>query len=238
LHGVPACEKAVGGMSATQLREQATAIAADTPDVEWRVHHDSLASALVAALSDLTVIEPKNNADMGSFKVRYADLASLVKLTRKQLAGHGLVVLTPLCHLNDSPAVQVTIIHEGGESLTFGPFPFQHGRDAQATGSWVTYMRRYALVAALGMAAGDDDDGASAQPRQAEPPRTVSPKALAKSALLALLDGDKTKAAEAWTGIEGDSVDWSADPDPAAYLEHRYELWVNEQPDADAGGGS
>ena len=142
--------------------------AADAAPLVGKVHHDSLASALVAALADLTVIEPKNQADMGSFKVRYADLASLVKLTRRPLANHGLVVLTPLCHLNDSPAVQVTIVHEGGESMTFGPFPFQHGRDAQATGSWVTYMRRYALVAALGMAAGDDDDGATAKPRQNE----------------------------------------------------------------------
>jgi hypothetical protein len=190
-------------VSATQLREQATAIAADTPDVEWRVHHDSLASALVAALSDLTVIEPKSNADMGSFKVRYADLASLVKLTRQRLADHGLVVLTPLCHLNDSPAVQVTIIHEGGESLTFGPFPFQHGRDAQATGSWVTYMRRYALVAALGMAAGDDDDGATAQPRQAEPPQTVPEHVHRLLTATEGLSEAEREALRAWVAEEG-----------------------------------
>lgn len=202
----------------SELEEKAEAVAV----AALRVTHDSLAFALVAALADLTVIEPKNNADMGSFKVRYADLASLVKLTRRHLANHGLVVLTPLCHLNDSPAVQVTIVHEGGESLTFGPFPFQHGRDAQATGSWVTYMRRYALVAALGMAAGDDDDGAAAQPRQ---PEVVWNAGMVKARLVELL-GTKEAAKDAWVGGHGDDLTaWSP-----AEADRLAALWRENQP--------
>lgn len=148
--------------AATNLRNAAEQIASDAPEVHKPA---SLAESLVCALKDLTVVELANTADMGTFKVRYASLPDIVKKTRPVLARNGLVALTPLCALGDQPAVSVVLVHESGESMSFGPFPFQHGRDAQATGSWVTYMRRYALVAALGMAAGDDDDGAEAQPR-------------------------------------------------------------------------
>lgn len=133
---------------------------------------DSLAAALVAALADLTVIEKGNTANAGSYSYKYADIADVVRLTRPVLAAHGLVALTPVHDHGNGLACTVTILHTSGERLDLGPFPFPHGKDAQATGSMVTYHRRYALVAALGMAAGDDDDGASATARQ---PEAVAP---------------------------------------------------------------
>lgn len=128
--------------------------------------HPNIAAALVAALADLTVIEKARTADTGKYSYSYADIADVVKRTRPALAEHGLVALTPLHDHGDGLACTVTLLHASGDRLDFGPFPFPHGKDAQATGSMVTYHRRYALVAALGMAAGDDDDGAAAQPRQ------------------------------------------------------------------------
>jgi hypothetical protein len=128
--------------------------------------HPNLASALVAALADLTVVGKGRTANAGSYSYDYAALEDVVKDTRPVLADHGVVALTPLTHLGESPAVDVVLMHESGEEKQFGPFPFQHGRDAQATGSMVTYMRRYALLAALGMATGEDDDGASAVARE------------------------------------------------------------------------
>ena len=129
-----------------------------------------LAAALVAALTDLTVVEKAHTAKVpmkagGSYSYSYADLADVVKVTRPVLAAHGLVALTPVHDHGDGLACTVILLHTSGESMELGPFPFPYGRDAQATGSMVTYHRRYALVAALGMAAGDDDDGAAAQPR-------------------------------------------------------------------------
>ena len=133
--------------------------------------HDTLASALVAALADLTVIEKGSKVDFttdSGKRVHYdfADIAAVVKLTRPVLAEHGLVALTPVHEHGNGLACTVTLLHTSGERMDLGPFPFPAGRDAQATGSMVTYHRRYALVAALGMAAGDDDDGAAAKPRE------------------------------------------------------------------------
>jgi hypothetical protein len=133
--------------------------------------HDSLAAALVAALADLTVIDAGRTAKIKTnrgddYSYKYADIGDAVKLTRPVLAAHGLVALTPVHGEGDGLACTVILLHTSGERLDLGPFPFPHGRDAQATGSMVTYHRRYALVAALGMAAGDDDDGQSAAPRE------------------------------------------------------------------------
>src|SRR5690606_26753404 len=105
----------------------------------------------------------------GSYSYDYADIGDVIKLTRPVLAAHGLAVLTPIHDHGDGLACTVKILHVSGESLDLGPFPFPHGRDAQATGSMVTYHRRYALLAALGMATGEDDDGAAAKPRDDTP---------------------------------------------------------------------
>jgi hypothetical protein len=121
-----------------------------------------LAAALVAALADLTVVEKAHTANAGSYSYSYADLADVVKLTRPVLAKHDLVALTPVHAHEGGLACTVILLHSSGERLAFDPFPFPHGRDAQATGSSVTYHRRYALIASLGIATGEDDDGARA----------------------------------------------------------------------------
>lgn len=194
------------------------------------VGHDSLASALVHALADLTVIEKGQTANLGTYSYSYADLADVVKRTRPVLARHGLVALTPLHSHGSELACSVVIVHEGGEQMEFGPFPFPHGRDAQATGSMVTYMRRYALVAALGMAAGDDDDGAAAQPRQ---PGPVWNHNMVKARLVELFDGDKEKAAEAYR------VGHGGEQEPSVGLADRLHAdWVANQPTEPEGGES
>lgn len=151
-----------------------------------------LAEALVAALADLPVVEESRTANAGSYSYSYASIEDVVKLTRPKLAQYGIVALTPVHAYEGGLACTVKLLHASGESLDLGPFPFPHGRDAQATGSMVTYHRRYALVAALGMAAGDDDDGAAAQPRQND--RTPSD---APSGRVCANCGDPIKANEA-----------------------------------------
>lgn len=153
--------------------------------------HETLAGAVVAALSDLMVIDAARTAQIptktgGSYSYKYADIGDAVKLTRPVLAAHGLVALTPVHGHGDGLACSVILLHASGERLDFDPFPFPHGENAQATGSMVTYHRRYALVAALGMAAGDDDDGQSAAPRERETP-AVKPSPAA-SQMCALCD--------------------------------------------------
>lgn len=205
--------------TATELREQAEAIAAAQPVVEAK--HPTLAAALVAALHDLNVVEKGQRADMGTYSYGYASLDDIVKATRPKLALHGIVVLQFLGHHGTDPAVTTVLLHESGESLRSEPFPFPRGKDAQATGSFVTYMRRYALLAALGLATGEDDDGAAAQPAV---PWT---KADAKKRMLAATSADL--APDAWVHFKGDDRwrDWEH-----AFPTADVEAWVNQPTDA------
>lgn len=191
--------------------------------------HDTLAAALVAALAELTNVAKKHTADTGKYGYSFASIADLIADTRPVLAEHGLVALTPVHEHPDGLACTVTILHRSGERLDFGPTPFPNGKDAQSTGSWITYMRRYCLLAALGMGA-EDDDGASAKPaerRQEQPqsPPPGKPKAQVKGDLVAYLTGkvpegtEKDHAAQVWTDAEVKVIDgkWVA-PDEVSVL--------------------
>lgn len=168
----------------------------------------NLAAALVAALADLTVIEKGRTATIptktgGNYTYSFADIADIVKLTRPALNAHGLVALTPVHACGDGLGCTVVLLHSSGEMMDFGPFPFPHGVDARATGSMVTYHRRYALVAALGMAAGDDDDGetAAAAPRNGERTAPSGAKGNAPSCVMcgsSLAGADVEKAPGGW----------------------------------------
>lgn len=142
-----------------------------------------LRAALVDALSELSVVSADRSATIptksGSFSYRYADLADVVRISRAVLSKHGIVALTPIesCE-DDQLAVSVLLVHRSGETMQLGRVRFAAGGDARATGSAITYHRRYALLAALGLAAsGDDDDGEAASAQA--PARTVSPGAAA-----------------------------------------------------------
>lgn len=129
----------------------------------------ALAEALVAALAELTGVEKGRTAKVkmkqgGEYTYSYANIADVIEATRPALAKNGIVALTPVHAHEDGLACSVRLLHTTGEVMEFPPLSFPHGADAQATGSAITYFRRYALLAALGMAA-EDDDGAAAKER-------------------------------------------------------------------------
>jgi hypothetical protein len=192
--------------------------------------HESLAAALVAALADLTVVETGRTAEIptktgGKYSYKYADIADVVRLTRPVLAAHGLTALTPVHDHGDLLACTVILLHSSGEKLELGPFPFPPGRDAQATGSAITYHRRYALVAALGMAAGDDDDGHAATQAARQPARAPEKPADAlwakdaKATLLEAADGDVKAATAAWNAAGLDGKHWCSEAELAAAMD-------------------
>lgn len=135
----------------------------------------TLAAALVAALAELVTIDKGRSAkiptkDGKSYSYTYADIADVVAETRPVLAKNGLVALTPVSGHERGLACTVTLVHVSGEEREFQPLPFTASTDPQQAGSAITYYRRYALLAALGMATIDDDGAAAKEaPRPAEP---------------------------------------------------------------------
>lgn len=169
--------------------------------------HPTLTEALLAAINDLGVIGKTRTADAGSYSYDYADLAAVVSEAKSVLRLHGLAVRTPVHAHPEGLAVTVQFLHASGV-LNDEPLPFPRGRDAQATGSAITYFRRYALLASLNLATGDDDDGAKAIPAA---PSFVWTRGAVKARLLELLK-DEAAAKEAWVNGHGDELtEWSAE---------------------------
>jgi len=138
---------------------------------------EQVSAALVAACAELGDVPKKHKASVGSYSYDYADLADTLSVVRPVLAKHGLAVLQPVTTEpeHDLVVVATVILHSSGEQLELGRLGLPLGQGAQATGSAITYARRYALLAALGLAAEDDDGAAAtAAPRMRERPRAAS----------------------------------------------------------------
>jgi len=132
-----------------------------------------VSAALVKALGELSDVpkgrEAKIPTKAGSnYSYRYADLGDALSMVRPIFAKHGLGVIQNATSPSDNTVlISTTIIHSSGQFIAFEPLAMPSGRTAQETGSAITYGRRYHLLASLGLAT-DDDDGASAAPRDAK----------------------------------------------------------------------
>jgi hypothetical protein len=100
----------------------------------------------------------------GRTSYQYEDLASIVEDVKPAMAKYGL---SQRWRTDSTQAGFVSVIciieHEDGhseETALSGPYDTSGGKNAiQAIGSVVTYLQRYTLKAALGIAAARDDDG-------------------------------------------------------------------------------
>lgn len=115
-----------------------------------------LSKALAAAQGELRNAPlDKSNSHFGQ---RYASLGSITETVRPILAKHGLAV-TQLAGTPEPGKVSVStlLLHASGEYIRETMVVPAAGNIQQA-GSAITYMRRYALSALLGIVGDEDDD--------------------------------------------------------------------------------
>jgi hypothetical protein len=126
----------------------------------------SLAAALVAAQSEM----PKVEADGVNphFHSKFVTLDNLIARTRPVLNRHGLAITQAPTHIDGVPALATTIYHSSGESATDTMPLILSGSDMQKLGAALTYARRYAWAALLGISEQEDDDGNAASTGPAE----------------------------------------------------------------------
>lgn len=119
-----------------------------------------LADALATAQSEMEAA--KKDSSNPFFKSKYADLASVWEACRGPLGRHGLSVCQ-MPETIDGPGIIVTtlLMHSSGEWISSQLKMLPVKDDPQGIGSAITYMRRYALAAAVGIAAEDDDANAA-----------------------------------------------------------------------------
>ena len=126
-----------------------------------------LAAALVAAQAEMPAVEP--DAVNPHFKTRFVSLDHLIAKTRPVLNRHGLaLVQLPATSDLGLPVLRTTLIHgPTGEQVSADTPLILQKQDMQAFGAAITYARRYAWAAALGIASDEDSDGSTPDPAPA-----------------------------------------------------------------------
>ena len=134
----------------------------------------NLAKALSTVQGKLT--HAKKDSANPFFKSKYADLESVWDACRDLLASNGLAVAQfpgTYSDLDKSMSLTTILTHSSGEWIS-QEMSVPVGKsdregfikvDAQAAGSALTYMRRYALAAVVGVVQADDDGNAASSPK-------------------------------------------------------------------------
>jgi len=121
-----------------------------------------LATALSKVQGELTYA--KKDSANPFFKSRYADLESVWDACRSLMAANGLsVIQMPGNYFEGRMWLVTRLCHNSGEWIEQEMSVPVQKADAQGAGSALTYMRRYALAAFIGVVQADDDGNAASQ---------------------------------------------------------------------------
>lgn len=126
---------------------------------------DSVA-ALAAALAKAqgAMSHASKDANNPHFKSRYADLAAVWSAVREPLSANGLSVVQTVAQGDGTVGVRSLLLHASGEWISsLLEMPVAQ-KTPQGYGSALTYARRYALAALVGIAQDDDDAEAAMRP--------------------------------------------------------------------------
>ena len=125
----------------------------------------NLAKALSTVQGKLTYA--KKDSKNPFFKSNYADLESVWDACRDLLSANGLAVSQfpgTYSDLDKSMSLTTILTHNSGEWISQKMSVPVTKPDAQGAGSALTYMRRYALAAVVGVVQADDDGNAASNP--------------------------------------------------------------------------
>lgn len=111
------------------------------------------------------------------YEYKYADRADVIEAYREALSKNGLILTHGVEVVGEglNMVLASRLIHSGGGELV-SRIPIPQVKDAQALGSYLTYLERYASCGLLDIAAEDDDDGKRAVSRGRKEEKRLEPK--------------------------------------------------------------
>jgi len=141
---------------------------------------ESIASiAMAMAKSQAAMGKLLKNASNPFFKNNYADLAAVIDACKESLNSHDIAIIQCPCGDGNLVGVTTLLTHKSGEWLESTLMLSPVKKDPQGAGSCITYARRYALAAMVGLAQEDDDAEQAVSRNKALP--QPKPKSLPKS---------------------------------------------------------
>jgi len=103
----------------------------------------------------------QKDGDNIHFKSKYSTLTKVWNCIREPLTSNGFCITQIIGHADKGMSLTTLLLHESGEWLK-SVAPLRPARDGvQDFGSYITYMRRYAICSLIGVVPTDDDDGES-----------------------------------------------------------------------------
>jgi len=150
--------------------------------METSEHIEELAVALAQAQGKFGAVKQTGKNPM--FKSNYATFDDVVTAVRAPLSDAGISYLQILDSCDKGASLTTMLLHNSGQwiksTVPLVVVASNRGtNEVQAFGSALTYMKRYALAAMLGVASDDDNDG-NTEP--ARPPQKRKPQAPPKPA--------------------------------------------------------
>lgn len=129
--------------------------------MEMSENINELAAALAAAQGEMGAAV--KGAENPFFRSKYASLGEVVMAVKQPFANHGLSYTQFPIREGESAGVVTMLMHTSGQYIRQGYTLPLAKFDAQATGSAITYARRYALQSIAGIPSADDDGNQATQ---------------------------------------------------------------------------
>lgn len=162
----------------------------------------ALAAALAAVQAELEPVAKTSTAKIGDkYNYKYADLTCVLAAALPTLSKHGLSIIQTTAEAEAGIVVVTTLAHASGQWIRGRLAIRCSNSDAKAIGSAITYARRYAVSAIIGLSSEEDDDGAASEIGR-------SRRALEQERRPALREGgvrERPAAAGSWRDIIADS---------------------------------
>lgn len=163
-------------------------------------------AAISAAKAEIPVISKNRKVDFTSQKgrtnYRHEDMAEIARTVDPILGKYGLSYRFRTESTTGSVTVTCIVSHRDGysEENTLSGAHDQSGNknSIQAVGSTITYLQRYTLKAALGIAASNDDDGKSSNETPADDTAVTEAQASVVRELIEKAELDTANFCERW----------------------------------------
>jgi hypothetical protein len=163
-------------MVATTAQEPAPAPQPAPAEISMTFTHSPQFAAIAAALAKAQGCMSNASKDRTNphFGQDYATLASVLDACREPLSSNGIAVTQMPATCKDGVTVTTILLHTSGEWLQSTLTLPVAQRSAQGIGGAITYARRYALSAMVGITQadddGNDDEGRDDRNKRREPP--------------------------------------------------------------------
>ena len=136
---------------------------------------------IATALKNFQAVAKNAFKEKSGYNYKYAPIDVILKENRPLMAKFGLSHIQSQSFIEGIVEITTRLMHESGEWIeTSAQSPFTQMKgmnDYQSIGSGITYLRRYSLSAALGIASDEDEDAHGEQEKQAQPSRPTASKA-------------------------------------------------------------